>query len=752
MTVDAHLSKFPRRTRIERGCGDPWIDVLAEDPLLRRAAVDSLRAAFEAEDGEGRGLAWVLREALSDSHAPVRSAAVLGLGRLPSTHEGAIWLIEALDDPMPSVREAACHALARSCHEHAVAGAGSRLAGTLREDPVWWVRRAAARALAAVAGVEAIDALLVGLEDPFWRVRHAVVQALGLIVEHGTSPDEREALRLRVLAAGEALDEAARAALAYLAGGWPEGEDEVPAVLGIIRDPGAGLELSDPDPAVVTARLLASDADAVSPEELLPLLAESHVALRDEALRRLARLEPGDASGEGELASILGPALAWIEDPRTPNAAAAVAALLDRLGPRAQSLAARALDVGRPGALAWAARFVGIHPAEVLHDRVVALHDHPEPRVREAVMDGLGGILVRERGRAPEIEAVLVAGLGDEDRAVLGAAARALAAARCSGRHLQIDGWSRLRARDRLVLLGDPSVRTEILEQAVSDGDGRVRAAAIVGLDGRGLLTAERRRRFADDPDPLVREAALDLEEALRLATSDLEELPAALRRAAARLLLRGAALLEQDTRERVGAGLFAALDPVLRMRAVELIDPSAPSASELERLLAASRDTVPMVRSAAADQLRRVPGLADRLEPVTRRVAADDPDDLRLAAWSTLICACGLEAQEALARLEAGLRRGQQTIPMVGETVTPREVAAQLGHVTFDHVLGYFETTYSRAAKHRARTYNLRLAASRLDGTVLMPGEEFDFNGVVGPRDEANGYRVAPVIAQGEL
>jgi hypothetical protein len=32
------------------------------------------------------------------------------------------------------------------------------------------------------------------------------------------------------------------------------------------------------------------------------------------------------------------------------------------------------------------------------------------------------------------------------------------------------------------------------------------------------------------------------------------------------------------------------------------------------------------------------------------------------------------------------------------------------------------------------------------------MPGETFDFNEVVGPRSEANGYRVAPVIAQGEL
>jgi hypothetical protein len=34
----------------------------------------------------------------------------------------------------------------------------------------------------------------------------------------------------------------------------------------------------------------------------------------------------------------------------------------------------------------------------------------------------------------------------------------------------------------------------------------------------------------------------------------------------------------------------------------------------------------------------------------------------------------------------------------------------------------------------------------------VLLPGEVFDLNETVGPRDEAHGYKVAPVIAQGEL
>jgi hypothetical protein len=34
----------------------------------------------------------------------------------------------------------------------------------------------------------------------------------------------------------------------------------------------------------------------------------------------------------------------------------------------------------------------------------------------------------------------------------------------------------------------------------------------------------------------------------------------------------------------------------------------------------------------------------------------------------------------------------------------------------------------------------------------VLLPGEVFDFNGIVGPRDESSGYKVATVIAEGEL
>lgn len=110
------------------------------------------------------------------------------------------------------------------------------------------------------------------------------------------------------------------------------------------------------------------------------------------------------------------------------------------------------------------------------------------------------------------------------------------------------------------------------------------------------------------------------------------------------------------------------------------------------------------------------------------------------------------LDVHGTLARLDDALRAGKDSVEAVVEIIQPKLAAAQLGNVKFDHVLGYFETRYNQGERYRERTYNLRLAASKLDGVVVMPGEIFDFNAVVGPRDEAHGYRVAPVIAQGEL
>jgi vancomycin resistance protein YoaR len=64
--------------------------------------------------------------------------------------------------------------------------------------------------------------------------------------------------------------------------------------------------------------------------------------------------------------------------------------------------------------------------------------------------------------------------------------------------------------------------------------------------------------------------------------------------------------------------------------------------------------------------------------------------------------------------------------------------------------VVSYFSTRFNSADLNRSD--NIKLACSRITGTVLLPGEEFSVNEALGPRTLENGYKEAPVILQNEL
>lgn len=110
------------------------------------------------------------------------------------------------------------------------------------------------------------------------------------------------------------------------------------------------------------------------------------------------------------------------------------------------------------------------------------------------------------------------------------------------------------------------------------------------------------------------------------------------------------------------------------------------------------------------------------------------------------------LDVYGTLARLDQACATGRASVAAVVEHTRPSVTASQLRNVRMDAVLGWFQTSYNANEDHRDRTYNLHLAASKLNGYVWMPGQEFDFNAVVGDRSEANGFRMATVISAGEL
>lgn len=108
------------------------------------------------------------------------------------------------------------------------------------------------------------------------------------------------------------------------------------------------------------------------------------------------------------------------------------------------------------------------------------------------------------------------------------------------------------------------------------------------------------------------------------------------------------------------------------------------------------------------------------------------------------------LDIYGSMGALAAAAQSGAERIELAVVEIAPEVTVATLGIDDVSHVLAEFETKYS--VTDAIRNFNLKLAASKLDGHVIAPGGEFSFNDVVGPRTEKEGYKVAGVIDAGEM
>ncbi len=87
-------------------------------------------------------------------------------------------------------------------------------------------------------------------------------------------------------------------------------------------------------------------------------------------------------------------------------------------------------------------------------------------------------------------------------------------------------------------------------------------------------------------------------------------------------------------------------------------------------------------------------------------------------------------------------------TIPL--EVTEPVVTAEELSKLLFRDTLA--STSTSLNSGNRPRTNNVRLAASFINGTILNPGEEFSYNGVVGQRTAARGFQSAGAYMNGRV
>ncbi len=72
------------------------------------------------------------------------------------------------------------------------------------------------------------------------------------------------------------------------------------------------------------------------------------------------------------------------------------------------------------------------------------------------------------------------------------------------------------------------------------------------------------------------------------------------------------------------------------------------------------------------------------------------------------------------------------------------------IGTEAFPYLISSYSTKYD--ASNTNRSGNLKIAADKINGTVLMPGEEFSYNEVVGKRTIEEGYTNAKIYENGQV
>ena len=84
--------------------------------------------------------------------------------------------------------------------------------------------------------------------------------------------------------------------------------------------------------------------------------------------------------------------------------------------------------------------------------------------------------------------------------------------------------------------------------------------------------------------------------------------------------------------------------------------------------------------------------------------------------------------------------------------TATGSDVAPEISAASAKEKYKTISSFTTNTTANQNRNTNVRLAAEAINGTVIKPGQEFSFNGTVGQRTEAKGYKGAAAYNNGEV
>jgi vancomycin resistance protein YoaR len=108
------------------------------------------------------------------------------------------------------------------------------------------------------------------------------------------------------------------------------------------------------------------------------------------------------------------------------------------------------------------------------------------------------------------------------------------------------------------------------------------------------------------------------------------------------------------------------------------------------------------------------------------------------------------MEAELKTSLLRSFYRNDGQYVAMPMVVVEPKVTTESLRQAGIVVMQSIFSTRFN--TEDTKRSTNVKLAADKINGQILQPGQTFSFNETVGPRDKASGFQEALEFFDGEL
>ena len=109
-----------------------------------------------------------------------------------------------------------------------------------------------------------------------------------------------------------------------------------------------------------------------------------------------------------------------------------------------------------------------------------------------------------------------------------------------------------------------------------------------------------------------------------------------------------------------------------------------------------------------------------------------------------------GIDFSISLEEAKNILRENKEEYIIPLKITMPEVTLETLGTKAFPEKLAEYSTTYN--ALNENRETNLMLASEKINGTIILPGETFSYNKIVGERTIAKGYKEAAVYSGGKV